>query len=225
MCGRFTLHSPAEVTLNAFAIEPAAALVPSRALQPHYNISPSQPVLIVRACTTGRELVLARWGLVPGWSKAARPKYSTINARIESVAEKPTYRGAFHRKRCLIPADGFYEWQRNGDNKIPHHIRLQDQSVFAFAGLWEHWEGDDESFDSCAIITMPASGVMQSVHTRMPALISPENYDAWIDKGLTRSPEIMPQLQSPLSAQLQACPVSSYVNSPTHDDARCIEAV
>ncbi len=223
MCGRFSLHSPAASIVSAFDIEPAAALVPSRALQPRYNISPSQPILMVRACSSGRELVLARWGLVPGWSKEARPKYSTINARIESVADKPTYRSALHSKRCLIPADGFYEWQRAGDKKVPHHIRLQDQAVFAFAGLWEHWEGKDESFDSCAIITMPASGIMQSIHTRMPALISPDGYAAWIDKGITRTPEILPQLTSPLSAQLEAYPVSNYVNSPTHTEARCIK--
>jgi len=225
MCGRFSLHSPEETLLNAFAIEPGASLVPARALAPRYNITPSQAILIVRACSTGRELVLVRWGLVPGWSKEARPKYSTINARIESVADKPTYRGAFHRKRCLIPADGFFELQRKKDKKIPHHMRLQDQSVFAFAGLWEHWEGEDESFDSCAIITMPASGVMQTVHSRMPALISPEHYDTWIDRGITKAPEILSQLDSPLSAQLEAYPVSNYVNSPTHTDARCISPV
>ncbi|MGB5180379.1 MAG: SOS response-associated peptidase [Gammaproteobacteria bacterium] len=218
MCGRFTLHTPEAEILQAFDIASASV-----ALLPRYNITPSQDIPVVRASDEGRELRMARWGLVPGWSKEARPKYSTINARLESAAEKPTYRGAFRHKRCLIPADGFYEWQREGDKKTPYHIRLQDQTVFAFAGLWEHWEGDDESFDSCAIITMPASGVMQTVHTRMPALIAADGYDAWLDKGITHTADIMPQLASTLSGQLQAYPVSSYVNSPKHTDARCIE--
>jgi putative SOS response-associated peptidase YedK len=180
-------------------------------------------VPVVRAGDDGRELAMARWGLVPGWSKDARPKYSTINARVESVAEKPTYRAAFRHKRCLIPADGFYEWQKRGDRKIPHYIRMQDESVFAFAGLWEHWEGEQEVFDSCAIITLPASGIMTPIHTRMPAIIAAHDYDAWLDTGITDKTDIMPQLVSTMSGQLQAYAVSSYVNSPKNTDARCIE--
>ncbi len=180
---------------------------------------------MVRASDEGRELRMARWGLVPGWSKEARPKYSTINARAESVAEKPTYRAAFRHKRCLIPADGFYEWQKTGDKKIPHYIRMQDESVFAFAGLWEHWEGEQASFDSCAIITLPASGVMATIHSRMPAIIAVDDYDAWLDAGITDKADIMPQLASSLSDQLQAYAVSSHVNSPKNTDARCIEPV
>jgi putative SOS response-associated peptidase YedK len=218
MCGRFTLHTPASVILQAFDV--ASDNVE---LVPRYNITPSQDIPVVRASDDGRELAMARWGLVPGWSKDARPKYSTINARVESVAEKPTYRAAFRHKRCLIPADGFYEWQKRGDRKIPHYIRMQDESVFAFAGLWEHWEGEQEVFDSCAIITLPANGVMTTIHTRMPAIIAAHDYDAWLDTGITDKTDIMPQLVSTMSGQLQAYAVSSYVNSPKNTDARCIE--
>ncbi len=218
MCGRFTLHTPASVILQAFDV--ASDNVE---LVPRYNITPSQDIPVVRASDDGRELAMARWGLVPGWSKDARPKYSTINARVESVAEKPTYRAAFRHKRCLIPADGFYEWQKRGDRKIPHYIRMQDESVFAFAGLWEHWQGEQEVFDSCAIITLPASGVMTTIHTRMPAIIAAHDYDAWLDTGITDKTDIMPQLVSTMSGQLQAYAVSSYVNSPKNTDARCIE--
>ena len=218
MCGRFTLHTPASVILQAFDV--ASDKVE---LVPRYNITPSQDIPVVRAGDDGRELAMARWGLVPGWSKDARPKYSTINARVESVAEKPTYRAAFRHKRCLIPADGFYEWQKRGDRKIPHYIRMQDESVFAFAGLWEHWQGEQEVFDSCAIITLPANGVMTTIHTRMPAILAAHDYDAWLDTGITDKTDIMPQLVSTMSGQLQASAVSSYVNSPKNTDARCIE--
>lgn len=220
MCGRFTLHTPQAEILQAFDVTANGVT-----LVPRYNITPSQDIPVVRAADDGRELALARWGLVPGWSKEARPKYSTINARVESVAEKPTYRMAFRHKRCLVPADGFYEWQKRGDKKVPHYIRMQDESVFAFAGLWEHWEGEQEAFDSCAIITLPASGIMTTIHTRMPAIIAAHDYDAWLDTNITEKPDIMPKLASALSGHLQAYAVSSYVNSPKNTDARCIEAL
>ena len=218
MCGRFTLHTPQAEILQAFDVASNGVT-----LVPRYNITPSQDIPVVRAGDDGRELALARWGLVPGWSKEARPKYSTINARLESVAEKPTYRAAFRHKRCLIPADGFYEWHKTGDKKVPHYIRMQDESVFAFAGLWEHWEGEQETFDSCAIITLPASGVMATIHTRMPAIIAAHDYDAWLNTGMTDKHDIMQQLGSSVSDRLEAYTVSNHVNSPKHTDARCIE--
>jgi putative SOS response-associated peptidase YedK len=217
MCGRFTLHIPEADVLQAFDVAPAAALVP------RYNITPSQDIALIRTSGTGRELSMARWGLVPGWSKQARPKYSTINARVESVADKPSYRGAFRHTRCLIPADGFYEWQMTADKKVPHYIRMQDESVFAFAGLWEHWEGEQQAFDSCAIITLPARGVMTTIHTRMPAIIAAVDYEAWLDTGITDKHHIMPLLDSSVSERLEAYAVGSYVNSPKNTDARCIE--
>ena len=130
MCGRFTLHTPESRIREAFNLNNTEPL----GLEPRYNIAPSQDIPIIRNTETSQEMVLARWGLVPHWSKESKSQYSTINARIESVAEKPTYRTSFKRRRCLIPADGFYEWKVINGKKIPHYIRMQDGGVFAFAG-------------------------------------------------------------------------------------------
>jgi putative SOS response-associated peptidase YedK len=166
---------------------------------------------------------MAKWGLVPHWSKEPKTRYSTINARIESVAEKPVYRTPFKRQRCLIPADGFYEWKIVDGNKIPHHIRMRDSEVFALAGLWDRWVGEGEVLDSCSIIVMTANDVMKSLHERMPAIIAPAHYDRWLDPGVTDKAEIMTCLDSTPSSQLMTYPISPWVNSPKHDDARCIQ--
>lgn len=167
-------------------------------------------------------MVLAKWGLVPGWSKQSRTKYATINARIETVAEKPTYRTPFRRQRCLIPADGYYEWKVINGHKIPHYIRMSDSRVFAFAGLWDHWVGEDETLESCSIIVMPANEVMRPLHERMPAILAPAHYDLWLDERLTDKRKIMGYLNSAPSANLSYHPVAPWVNSPRHDDERCI---
>jgi len=167
-------------------------------------------------------MVLARWGLVPAWSRESKIKYSTINARIESVAEKPTYRSPFKHKRCLIPADGFYEWKVVNGHKIPHHIRMRDGEVFAFAGLWDHWEGGGQTLDSCSIIVMPANEIMKPLHDRMPAIIAPAHYDRWLDSRMDDKQEIMGYLNSAPSAGLSFYPISTWVNTPKHDDERCI---
>jgi putative SOS response-associated peptidase YedK len=221
MCGRFTLHTRAEQIGEAFHL----AGLPARELSPRYNIVPAQDIAIIRSAERGREMVMARWGLIPGWSKESKSKYATINARIESVAEKPTYRTPFRRQRCLIPADGFYEWKQDAGNKIPHHIRMKDGKVFAFAGLWDHWEGEGESehIESCTIIVMPANAVMKPIHERMPAIIAAKDYDAWLDPGVTDKQDIMQYLDSAPSSDLTAYPVSTRVNSAKNNDARCIE--
>jgi len=218
MCGRFTLHTPSTQIREAFHLPD----LPSLELKPRYNIAPSQDIPIIRDTDTGREMVMARWGLIPGWSKESKTKYSTINARIESVSEKPTYRTPFKRQRCLIPADGFYEWKQVAGNKVPHHIRMKDGNVFAFAGLWDHWEDEDASIVSCTIIVMPANEVMKPIHERMPAIIAPAHYDFWLDSRVTDKQEIMQYLNSATSSQLTAYPVSTLVNSPKNNDERCI---
>jgi putative SOS response-associated peptidase YedK len=219
MCGRFSLHTSEPQIREAFGLEHTEPL----GLKPRYNVAPSQDIPIVRDIDTGPELVLARWGLVPHWSKESKLKYSTINARIESVAEKPTYRTPFKRSRCLIPADGFYEWKQVAGNKIPHHIRMHDGNVFAFAGLWDHWEGEGETLDSCVIITTPSNEVMKPIHERMPAIIAPAHYDLWLDSRMTGKDEIMQYLFSAPSSQLTAYPVSTWVNSPKNNGERCIQ--
>ena len=169
-------------------------------------------------------MALARWGLVPSWSKEPRTKYSTINARLETVADKPAYRNAFRHRRCLVPVDGFYEWQQR-ETRIPYHIRMSDTAVFAFAGLWERWERGGIGFDSCSIIVTKASELMRPIHDRMPIILDPTDYDRWLDPQTSDQIELMACLNSAPSERLTASPVSRYVNSPRHDDARCIAAV
>ena len=221
MCGRFSLHTPESQIREAFNLEQTEP----QGLNPRFNIAPSQDIHIVRDTDAGTEMTLARWGLVPSWSKESKSKYSTINARIESVSEKPTYRTPFKRRRCLIPADGFYEWKVVNGNKVPHHIRMKDGKVFAFAGLWDHWEGEDGSIESCTIIVMPSNEVMRPIHERMPAIIAPAHYDWWLDSRVTDKQEIMQYLTSAPSSQLTAYPVSTWVNSPKNNDERCVQHV
>jgi len=220
MCGRFTLHTPESQIREAFNLEQIAPL----GLRPRYNIAPSQQVSIVRNVEIAREMVMARWGLIPHWSREAKTKYSTINARIETVAEKPTYRTSFKHRRSLIPADGFYEWKVVDGRKVPHHIRMRDGGLFALAGLWDSWEGESERLESCSIIVMPANEVMKPLHERMPAIIAPKDYGQWTDPSVTDKTEIMRCLDSAPSSQLITYPISPWVNSPKHDDERCIEA-
>ena len=219
MCGRFTLHTPEMRLREVFHLEHTATL----GLKPRYNIAPSQPVPIIRNTDADKEMVMAKWGLVPHWSKEPKTKYSTINARIETVAEKPVYRSPFKHRRCLIPADGFYEWKVVDGRKVLHHIRMRDGDVFALAGLWDHWEGDGEQLDSCSIIVMPANAIMKPLHEHMPAIIAPAHFDLWLDPRVTDKTEIMSYLNSSPSGQLETYPISPWVNSPKHDDERCIE--
>jgi len=218
MCGRFTLHTPEARIRDAFGLQHSAL----SGLPPRYNIAPGQDICIIRTAGAGPVLDMARWGLVPHWSKEPKTRYSTINARVETVAEKPAYRTPFRRRRCLVPADGFYEWKIVNGKKTAHHIRMRDGAVFAFAGLWDRWEGAEQAFDSCTIIVMPANEVMRPLHERMPAIIAPAHYDAWLDPRVTGKAAIMPCLNPAPSSQLTYYPVSNRVNSPVHDDAQCI---
>jgi len=218
MCGRFTLHTPETRIRDVFGLEHREPL----GLTPRYNIAPSQDVPIIRGSGTDREMVTARWGLIPHWSETPVTKYSTINARIETVAEKPTYRDSFKRRRCLVPADGFYEWPVINGRKVPCYIRQKDGDVFAFAGIWDRWENDNDRFDSCSIIVMPANEDIGRIHTRMPAILSPVFYDLWLDERVTEKDELMRYLRSAQAGGQIFYPVSTFVNSPKHDDERCI---
>lgn len=220
MCGRYNLITDAKALIDFFEIE--HSLIEASGLKPRYNIAPSQDVPIVRDTGNGRELTFARWGLVPHWSKEEKPKYSTINARAETVAEKPTYREAFKRKRCLIPATGFFEWARVDDQKIPHHIQFPDGELFAFAGLWDHWDKEGEGFDSCSIIVTSANQTMQPIHDRMPVILNVSQYNTWLNTRNYNRVQLE-ALLVPYSGSLEAYPVSRHVNSPRHDDPDCIE--
>jgi len=219
MCGRFTLHVPPEDLREYFDLDEVPDFAAS------YNMAPSQPVPAVRVTDRQREMVMLRWGLIPPWAKEARTGYRMINARAETVADKPAYRNALRHRRCLIPANGFYEWKSSADGKQPWYIHMQDARVFAFAGLWEHWDGEDESIDSCALIVTAANDTVRPVHDRMPVILEPSAYDQWLDPEVT-GPDRLSALLRPWSgAALTMYPVSRYVNSPLHNDARCTSPV
>lgn len=168
MCGRFTLRVPAAELVEIFR------LLRRPDVQPRYNIAPTQPVAVVRRIDRGRELSMLRWGLVPSWAKDPKIGARMINARAETVATKPAFRTALRRRRCLVPADGFYEWAKSaGGTKQPHYITRRDGRPFAFAGLWESWDGPDgSSIESCTIVTTEANDLVGRIHDRMPVILS-----------------------------------------------------
>ena len=178
MCGRFTLFEPDKVLAKEFGVSD----FPPRS--PRYNIAPSQPIAAVRAVPagSGRELALLRWGLIPSWSKDPAIGNRLINARAETAKEKPSFRNAFRRHRCLIPASGFYEWLRWERGKQPYFVRMRDGHPFAFAGLWDRWESPDKGvIETCTILTTAANDVLAPIHDRMPVILPPREYDRWLD--------------------------------------------
>jgi putative SOS response-associated peptidase YedK len=219
LCGRYNLITDAAALVDYFDIE--QILFDCSAAR--YNIAPGQDVPVIRQSGQGRELTGARWGLVPHWSRESRPKYSTINARAESVADKPAYRDPFRHKRCLIPASGFYEWKREDGHKTPYHIHLPDDEVFAFAGLWDHWEKGSEAFDSCSIIVTAANKTMQPVHDRMPVILNKAQYNTWLNTECFNRAQLEAMLV-PYAGPMRAHPVSRFVNNPTHDGPACLES-
>jgi putative SOS response-associated peptidase YedK len=171
-----------------------------------------------------RELVMLRWGLIPSWAKDPKIGYRMINARAESVAEKPSFRTAFQRRRCLILADGYYEWQKTGTVKQPYFIHLRDDIPFALAGLWESWRDEnDQTLETCTIITTDASALTRRIHDRMPVILDDSDYDLWLDVTIRDRQRLEPLLHPYEDAQLIASPISTYVNNVKHDDAKCIE--
>jgi len=219
MCGRFTLFTAASRLAEVFL--PGEA--PSAA--PRYNIAPSRPVLTVRVSPSGgrREFATPRWGLIPPWAKDASIGNRLINARAETAAEKPSFRRAFRERRCLVPADGFYEWKKDVTGKHPFYIHRRDGSPFAFAGIWERWEGiAGEAVETCAILTTAPNGLLAPLHDRMPVILSPAAYDRWLDPSV-RNPELLAPLIGPYPGEeLEAYPVGKAVNDPATDDPSCI---
>lgn len=219
MCGRFTLFEPDKVLSREFGVSGETKL------SPRYNIAPSQPVAAVRAAPAGygRELALLRWGLIPSWSKDPAIGGRLINARAETAREKPSFRNAFRKRRCLIPANGFYEWRRLERGKQPYFVRMRDERVFAFAGLWDRWEGpDEEAVETCTILTTPANAVLAPIHDRMPVILPPGEYDRWLDPSL-KDPDALAPLLVPFPPEgMLAYPVSPRVNAPSTDDEGCM---
>lgn len=225
MCGRFALMTPTEALVKLFDVPETAVenLPPS---VPRYNIAPTQPVVAIRLDEHGeRDLTFFHWGLIPSWSKDIQIGSRMINARSETVTEKPSFRTAFKRRRCLIPADGFYEWQKQADGKQPMFIRPSDgaERPFALAGLWEFWsDPDGGTIQSCTILTTAPNELMAPIHNRMPVIVEPEDFDLWLHPE--PDPEQGLHLLRPYPAEkMTAYPVSTLVNNPRNDTAECIE--
>lgn len=222
MCGRYTLQASPEELARQFSVE----VEDPSLFKPRYNIAPSQNVAVVRLKpdTSQRELVRLRWGLIPSWAKDPRIGNQMINAKAETVATKPSFRSAFRKRRCLIPADGFYEWQQQGRQKQPMYIRLRDRRPFAFAGLWERWEPKDgEPVESCTIVTTEPNEFMRLIHNRMPVILAPPDYDIWLDPTVQQTETLQAMLMPYPPESMEAYPVSRLVNNPRNDIPQCVE--
>jgi putative SOS response-associated peptidase YedK len=221
MCGRFSLIVDASVLAGVFEIDPP------QNLRPRFNIAPTQTIPIVRAGREQpREWAEVRWGLVPSWAKDAKIGARMINARGETVAEKPSFRSAVKTRRCLIPADGFYEWVKTDGGKQPHYIHFADGRAFAFAGLWERWhKGGDEPLDTCTIITTTPNDIVAGLHDRMPVILPPEVFTEWLEPD-PLAPDRLHDLLAPHpAADMEAYPVTTHVNKPANDDPECVVRV
>lgn len=221
MCGRFTNHTPAKIYAQIFDAE-----LDGVERQPRFNVAPSEDVLVCRVDPGGkRKLVTVKWGLVPFWAKEPKIGYKMINARAETVASKPAFRAAFRQRRCLVCADGFYEWKPTKQGKQPYHIRLIGGEPFALAGLWEHWEGDGQTIDSCTVIVTDANELVNPIHDRMPVILSADDYDQWLDPSATNAESLQELLQPFPADEMEAFPVSRAVNRAGQDDQSMIEPI
>lgn len=218
MCGRYLITSTLEAIRKVFDV------LESPNLQARYNVAPTQQVPAVRRGEEGRELVQFRWGLVPFWAKDLSIGAKMINARSETVAEKPAFRAAFKQRRCLLPADGFYEWQRvESGPKQPHFIGVKQEGPFAFAGLWERWtDPEGARIESCTIITTTANPALEPIHHRMPVILAPRDYEAWLAPEAAAD-ALLPLLKPYPEGEVRSFPVSRRVNNVRNDDPACIQ--
>jgi putative SOS response-associated peptidase YedK len=213
MCSRYSLTSSPEVVRALFSHHNEAVF------PPRYNIAPTQPVLIVRLDPRDRrEIVLVRWGLIPSWAKDPSKVGTLLNARAETAAEKPAFRGAFRHRRCLIPADGFYEWTGPAGRKRPFLVRALQGGPFAMAGLWEHWLGGDGSeLETMAILTVPANAAVSRIHDRMPAILPLEAFGAWLDVKGVQANEAAKMLMPAPEDRLELVEVSPKINNSRNE--------
>ncbi len=219
MCGRYRLTRKKEILAEHFGIEP------DDNWQPRYNVAPTQDVTVIRQdpAEPKRTGGTMRWGLIPFWSKDPKAGFKMINARSEDIAEKPAFREALKKRRCLIPADGFYEWQKSGGTKRPFCFTMADEGLFAFAGIWERWKDPEGKWvETCSIITTAANALCEDIHDRMPVILHPEDYDLWLDPGFENTEELRALLKPYESDQMKRFEVSSRVNAVKNDDPDCV---
>jgi len=219
MCGRFVLRASSQNLQMSFELDEAPQT------GPRYNIAPTQPVLAVRTNPHGglREATYLNWGLIPFWAKDPRIGSRMINARSETAAEKPSFRAAYKYRRCIVPADGFYEWKKERGGKQPYLIGLESGEVFGIAGLWEHWERDGSAVESCTLLTTDANEFMEPLHHRMPVILDRQDYDEWLDPGV-QTAGLLLHLMRPFSgAPMRAVAVGKMVNNARNDEPGCVE--
>jgi putative SOS response-associated peptidase YedK len=232
MCGRYTLRTPLSVLAEQFLFD-LGPLPPDVLAKPRFNIAPTQEIAAVRkqSSSSQRELALFHWGLIPSWAKDMKLAASMINARSETIAEKPAFRSALSKRRCLILSDGFYEWKKEGKQKLPYYFQLANGRPFAFAGLWERWRGGpsvtadsaNAPIESATIITTAANELCQPFHERMPVILHPNDYDLWLNPEVTDSRELLPLLAPLPAEEMQTRPVNPRVNNVRNDDAGVLD--
>jgi len=224
MCGRFVQNSPFETLQQNFNIRTTDSDI-----IPNYNVAPTQEILTIIKHDNENTLDELHWGLVPFWAKHISIGSRMINARAETVASKPSFRNAFKKRRCLIPADGFYEWKGEKGNKQPYYVSVPSDEPFAFAGLWETWtdkESDEESvYKSCTIITTAASDSISEIHHRMPVILNPDFYEKWLNAEIQDPKELEIILKDGVIHDMKFYPVSTFVNSVKNNDPNCIKPI
>lgn len=221
MCGRFTLHTPLPALVAQFDATPT----PDLQLALRFNIAPTQSVPVVRIHDGQRQITKMHWGLIPSWSTEPKASYSTMNARADTLATKPTFRAAYKARRCLVIADGYYEWKAEGKKKLPFLYEIDGGKPFAFAGLWEQWWGDDKDalpLESCTIITTEANSLASQIHNRMPVILSPNDYHLWLDPLIKDTAKVAPLLDQFPEDRMSVRPVSTFVNNARNEGPDCI---
>ena len=221
MCGRFTLRSSGESVAEAFGLPEVPDLLP------RFNIAPGQPVAVVRQMPQAqdRQLAYLRWGLIPAWVDDPSIGDRLANARSETAATKPSFRRAFRSRRCLVVADGFYEWKTTTGRKQPYFVGLKNDRPFGLAGLWERWEKGDDPVESCTVLTTGANELMRPIHERMPVVIPPEQYGLWLDPRCQDTEKLAKLLRPYPAKDMLAYRVSALVNNARNDVPQCVEAI
>ncbi len=218
MCGRFTLFHDVATIARAFNVPVPESLK----VTPRYNVAPTQEILSI-VHDEAPQLTLLRWGLIPSWAKEESIGSKMINARAETLAEKPSFKRLLRSRRCLILADGFYEWKKEGKGKVPMFITLKDDEPFAFAGLWDSWrDADGQQIRTCTIITTEANELMAPIHNRMPVILPQQAREEWLDPSLHEEQLLLPLLKSYPAEAMTTRPVSRLVNNPQYDSAELI---